>query len=114
MSTSQSPRVAFFPPKPTGVPGLDTVLGGGLPTGDLVFIIGTHGSGKTILALQMAFARVRSGCKALLLTAFSESHDKLIAHLSNLDFFDASLVGQQLQFLSILSMLDEEVEETTR
>ena len=23
----------LFPPKPTGVPGLDTVLGGGLPTG---------------------------------------------------------------------------------
>ena len=114
MSTSQSPRVAFFPPKPTGVPGLDTVLGGGLPTGDLVFIIGTHGSGKTILALQMAFARVRSGGKALLLTAFSESHDKLIAHLSSLDFFDASMVGQQVQFLSILSMLEAEVEETTR
>jgi circadian clock protein KaiC len=114
MSTSQSPRVSFFPPRPTGVPGLDTVLGGGLPVGDLLFIIGAHGSGKTILALQMAFARVRAGGKALLLTTFSESHDKLIGHLSSLDFFDASMVGPQLQFLSILSMLDEEVEESTR
>ncbi len=114
MSTSDSPRVSSLQRRPTGVPGLDIVLGGGLPAGDLLFIVGAPGIGKTILALQIAFSRVRAGAKVLLLTTFAESHDKLIAHLADLDFFDASVVGQQLQFLSILSMLDEGAEETTR
>lgn len=101
-------------PIPTGIPGLDTILGGGLPASDLVFIIGVPGAGKTVLAMQMAFARIARGAKALLLTTFSESHDKLIAHLGRFGFFDSSAIGQQFQFLSILPMLEGGAEETVR
>ena len=62
------------------------VLGGGLPGGDMLFVVGEPGIGKTILALQMAFARVRGGGHALLLTTFSEGHDKLISHLAGFEF----------------------------
>jgi circadian clock protein KaiC len=113
---STLPQRPVAPPllRPTGVPGLDLVLGGGLPAGDLLFIIGVPGAGKTVMALQLAFGRIRAGSKALVLTTFSESHDKLIAHLSSFDFFDARAIGEQLQFLSIVSMLDDGAEETTR
>jgi len=40
----------------TGVPGLDEVLGGGLPEFSFNVIAGTPGCGKTTLAHQMMFA----------------------------------------------------------
>ena len=111
---TETPRALPPTPRLTGVPGLDTVLGGGLPVGDLLFVVGAPGSGKTILALQIGFLRARAGAKVLLLTTFSESHDKLVAHLSNFSFFDPLAIGQQLQFLSILPMIEEGGEETVR
>ena len=35
---------------PTGIPGFDAVLGGGLPRGGLALLVGPPGSGKTTLA----------------------------------------------------------------
>jgi circadian clock protein KaiC len=40
----------------TGVPGLDEVLGGGLPEYSFNLIAGTPGCGKTTLAHQIMFA----------------------------------------------------------
>jgi circadian clock protein KaiC len=37
---------------PTGIPGLDEILGGGLPQGRVVLILGEPGAGKTILCSQ--------------------------------------------------------------
>jgi KaiC/GvpD/RAD55 family RecA-like ATPase len=36
----------------TGIPGLDEILGGGIPAGRVVLIVGGPGAGKTILAAQ--------------------------------------------------------------
>ena len=41
---------------PTSVPGLDEVLGGGLPEYSFNLIAGTPGAGKTTLAHQLMFA----------------------------------------------------------
>ncbi len=41
---------------PTGVPGLDEILGGGLPEYSFNIIAGAPGSGKTTLAHQIMFA----------------------------------------------------------
>ncbi len=90
---------------PTGVPRLDDVLGGGLPSGSLALIMGPPGSGKTTLANQMAFAAARAGRKAIVFTALSEPTTKLIEHLRNFEFFDNDLIGDQLQFLSLQQFL---------
>ena len=44
---------------PTGCPGLDHVLAGGLPEGRSTLVSGTAGSGKTVLALQFLHDGVR-------------------------------------------------------
>jgi circadian clock protein KaiC len=95
---------------PTGVRGFDEVLGGGVPQGSLVIVLGPPGSGKTTLANQMAFAAVRAGQRALVLTAHSESTSKLIAHLRGFTFFDDDVVGDSLQFLSLQQFLAEGLE----
>ncbi len=45
----------------TGALQLDLVLGGGVPRGSLLMVVGPPGSGKTTLAAQMAFAAARAG-----------------------------------------------------
>ena len=52
----------------TAVPGLDTLLGGGLSVGTLAVVVGMPGAGKTILASQIICQAVRAGSRALILT----------------------------------------------
>ncbi len=100
------------PVDPTGVPRLDPILGGGVPRGALVIIVGPPGSGKTTLANQMAFAAARTGRRAMVLTALSEPTSKLIAHLSNFTFYDDDLVGDTIQFHSLQQFLTGGLEAT--
>jgi circadian clock protein KaiC len=52
----------------TGVPGLDHVLGGGLPTNHLYLVEGTPGAGKTTLGLQFLRRGVQEGERGLYIT----------------------------------------------
>src|SRR5690606_20960595 len=49
----------------TGVPGLDQVLGGGLPVGHACLIEGRSGTGKTVLGLQFVQRAAAAGQRAL-------------------------------------------------
>ena len=62
---------------PTGVPGLEIITHGGIPEGRSVLVTGRSGTGKTILALQIAANLSREGVKTILL-AVEESPDDLI------------------------------------
>lgn len=91
----------------TGVPNLDTVLGGGLPPAALALIVGPPGSGKTTLANQIAFAAAHTGRRVAVVSAISEPTSKLIAHLRTFAFYDDALVGDRVQFLSLEHYLSE-------
>ena len=52
----------------TGIPGLDEILGGGLPTGHLYLLDGEPGTGKTTLALQFLLAGASRGERGLYVT----------------------------------------------
>ena len=58
------------PPRPqrleTGVPGMDEMLGGGIPAGDAVMLAGPAGSGKTTFATQFVAAGNRMGESAVI------------------------------------------------
>jgi circadian clock protein KaiC len=64
-----------------GVPGLDDMLGGGLPSGYSVLVAGPSGSGKTILATAFLAEGVRRGEPGIIV-AFeqtpSQSHTRTI------------------------------------
>lgn len=89
----------------TSVVGLDAVLGGGISSGALVMIVGAPGVGKTVLGSQIIFQAAHQGQRGLILTAFSESHLKLLEHLQSFSFFDAGLIGEQVILLSLNNAL---------
>src|SRR5215831_5027893 len=60
----------------SGCPGLDDVLGGGLPVGHFYLIESEPGTGKTTLALQFVTEGLKRGEKVLYVT-LSESRDEL-------------------------------------
>ncbi|MDQ2670362.1 MAG: AAA family ATPase [Gemmatimonadota bacterium] len=67
---------ARWPLAPTGIAGLDQVLGGGLPANHLFLIEGDPGTGKTTLALQFLMAGASRGETGLYIT-LAESRNEL-------------------------------------
>lgn len=61
---------------PTGIAGLDSILGGGLPRRRLYMVEGSSGTGKTTLGLQFCLEGVRSGERAVYIS-LSESEEEL-------------------------------------
>ncbi|MCI4335960.1 MAG: KaiC domain-containing protein [Thermoplasmata archaeon] len=53
---------------PTGVAGLDDMLGGGIPQGHVVLVTGLPGTGKTCLGLQFLLAGATAGEKGIFLS----------------------------------------------
>ena len=92
----------------TGVPGLDTVLRGGLPRGSVYIVEGPPGAGKTILGNQIAFHAAEQGGGAMYLTLLAESHTRLLGHLRGLEFFRAEQVGRGVHYTSAFKTLESE------
>jgi circadian clock protein KaiC len=93
---------------PTGVPGLDTVLHGGLLKRGVYMLHGRPGAGKTILANQIAFHHAAMGGHVLYTTLLAESHERLLFNLKPMSFFDLSRVPEQIAYFSAFSILEEE------
>src|ERR1700687_1225826 len=75
---------------PTGVRGLDEVLGGGVPEYSFNLIAGAPGTGKTTLSQQMMFALATPERPALHFTVMGEPSLKLLRYQQQFSFFDLS------------------------
>src|ERR1043165_1424031 len=91
----------------TGVPGLDTILNGGLFQGGVYIVEGSPGSGKTILGNQICFHRATRGDSTIYVTLLAESHTRLIAHLRAMEFFRPELVSSSIYYISAFKVLEE-------
>ena len=78
---------------PSGIPGLDEVLGGGLPELSCNLIAGGPGSGKTTMAHQIMFANATPERKAVYFTIVGEPPIKMLRYQQQYDFFDADRIG---------------------
>ncbi|MGZ3239496.1 MAG: RAD55 family ATPase [Burkholderiaceae bacterium] len=92
---------------PTGVPGLDDLLGGGLPEFSFNLLAGTPGSGKTTLAHQMMFSLVTPERRALFFTVLGESPIKMLRYQQQFPFFDINKVNQSIKFVNLSADLLE-------
>jgi circadian clock protein KaiC len=86
---------------PTGVPGFDDVLGGGLPALSFNLIAGGPGAGKTTMAMQLLFATATVERPGLFITLLGETSLKMIRYQQCFRFFDPEAVGSRVHFLNL-------------
>ena len=107
----------------TGVPGLDNLLGGGLPEFSFNLIAGTPGTGKTTLAHQIMFSLTNADNRALFFTVLGEPALKMLRYQQQFPFFDINKINESIRFVNlsadlmdgsferILSRIEEEVKD---
>lgn len=86
---------------PTGVPGLDEVLGGGIPEYSFNMIAGAPGTGKTTMAEQIMFANATPERPALHFTVLGEPPLKMLRYQQQFSFFDLARVGRDIRFVNL-------------
>ncbi|HYQ92474.1 MAG TPA: ATPase domain-containing protein, partial [Candidatus Competibacteraceae bacterium] len=92
---------------PTGVPGLDNLLGGGLPEFSFNLIAGTPGSGKTTLANQIMFSLASPQYRALFFTVLGEPALKMLRYQQQFAFFDHDKINQSIRFVNLSAELQD-------
>ena len=86
---------------PSGVPGFDLVLGGGIPEYSFNLIAGEPGTGKTTLAHQVVFANAAPDCKALYFTVLGEPAVKMLRYQQQYSFFDLKKARDSIRFVNL-------------
>ena len=82
-----------------GAPGMDDILGGGLPTGHFYLLEGEPGTGKTTMALQYIIEGLRRGEKGLYVTLSESRRDLMVV---------AEAHGFKVEGLNTLELLPSE------
>ena len=105
----------------TRIPGLDNLLGGGLPEFSFNLIAGAPGSGKTTLAHQIMFSLATPDNRALFFTVLGEPALKMLRYQQQFSFFDSNKINESIRYVNlsadlmdgsferVLARIDEEV-----
>lgn len=105
MTTHTDGAAAPLPRVPTGIPGLDRVLGGGLLQAGVYIVQGAPGAGKTILANHIGFRHAQARGHVVYVTLLAESHARLLQHLQGFSFFDRTALPERIYYVSAFEAL---------
>lgn len=75
----------------TGIECLDKILGGGIPVGHLVLVIGGCGTGKTTLASEFLIRGAVAGEKGVFVSTVLPV-EKVLSDIDRFDFFDRKMI----------------------
>ncbi|HTE43382.1 MAG TPA: ATPase domain-containing protein [Steroidobacteraceae bacterium] len=92
---------------PTGVRGLDEILGGGIPEFSFNIIAGTPGCGKTTLAHQIVFANATPEKPALYFTVLGEPAVKMLRYQQQYSFFDMGKLDKAIRFVNLSDLVTQ-------
>jgi circadian clock protein KaiC len=97
----------------TGVPGLDSLIEGGIPAGSTVMIAGKSGSGKTILCAQFLYYGLINKNENGLYVSFSESKAQFYANTKTVGMdFDKFERHGKFTFLDFASLTKDGIRDT--
>lgn len=85
----------------SGIPGLDTILGGGLCEYSFNLVAGAPGVGKTTLVQQILFENATPERPALYFTVLGEPTIKMIRYQRQFSFFDPARVPSAVRFVNL-------------
>src|SRR4030066_1014183 len=105
-SSSMNNKVTIRRP-PSGVPGLDSLLGGGIPEFSFNLIAGTPGGGKTTLAHQIMFSLANPNNRALFFTVLGEPALKMLRYQQQFPFFDINKINESIRYVNLSADLME-------
>lgn len=97
---------------PTGIRGLDDILGGGLPRGRPTLVCGAAGSGKTLLAIEFIVRGIREFDESGVFMAFEETETELADNVNSLGFDLQKLIRRKQLAVDYVHVERSEIEET--
>jgi circadian clock protein KaiC len=109
---------------PSGIPGLDTLLGGGIVEYSFNLIAGAPGAGKTTAAQQILFTNATEERPGIYFTVLGEPQLKMLRYQQQFSFFDRDKLGGVVRFENlsehvlqgkldrVLAAITEEVERS--
>jgi len=95
---------------PTGIPGLDNMMEGGLPKPSIILLAGDAGAGKTTFCTQFLCKGADLGERGLYLLTFGGPPDLLFKYASSYEFVKSAYFGKEICYI----VLEEVVEEACR
>jgi circadian clock protein KaiC len=105
-AVSEPPKVTIHQ-LPTGVRGLDEILGGGIPEFSFNIIAGAPGCGKTTMAHQIVFANATAKKPAIYFTVLGEPAIKMLRYQQQYSFFDEAKLGNAIRFINLADVVLE-------
>jgi circadian clock protein KaiC len=106
-----SGRAQALPKARTGVEGLDSITGGGLPCGRPTLVCGSAGCGKTLLAMEFLVRGATEFGEPGVFMAFEETTDELVQNVRSLGFDLDALAVEKKVVLEHVRVERSELEE---
>jgi len=92
----------------TGIPGLDSMIEGGLPIPSLTLLAGDAGAGKTTFCTQFLCKGADLGEHGLCLLTFGGPPDLQINYASSFEFAKSAYFGREICYLELEEMVEKE------
>lgn len=83
----------------SGITGLDNLLGGGIPRGHIVAVVGSFGTGKTTLGLHFIYEGLKNGENCLAIS-FDEDEESILENARSIGM-DFSEFGDNVQIVRL-------------
>lgn len=90
---------------PSGIPGLDDMIEGGLPFPSSILVAGSAGTGKTTFALQFLFEGAKNGEQGLYFSTFSEPTEWMLRFTSRYSFVDQKYLGNEIKYIDLAKVI---------
>jgi circadian clock protein KaiC len=103
---------SFFPKTLTGIPGLDEITFGGLPTGRSTLVCGGAGCGKTLLSLEFLIHGAMRFEEPGVFMAFEETEEELTKNVASLGYDLKNLRDKKKLSMDYVHIERSEIEET--
>ncbi len=97
---------------PTGISGLDEITGGGLPKGRPTLVVGSAGSGKTLLSMEFLIKGATKYNEPGVFVAFEETSEELSKNVASLGFDVKALIAKKKLAVDYVYIERSEIEET--
>ena len=92
----------------TGIPGLDSMIEGGLPRPSLILLAGDAGAGKTTFCTQFLCKGADQGEHGLCLLTFGGPSELQINYVSSYEFAKSAYFGREICYIELEEMAEKE------